>query len=142
MRETYLHTVRKFVEAMNDRDYKDAIDLIDPEIEWHLMDFGPLAGVHRGHDGVRALFQRLTRRDWESFRLEYDELLEAGNRVLLLGVMRGRGRAGRRTEMHIAWLMTIVRGEILRIVSYRDEDAARRALERHRRASPRPPAAG
>ena len=126
-------TVRRFIDALNDRDLAGCVDLLDPEVEWHWMDYGPMAGVHHGSAGMKRIIEQFRSRAWEAYRVEPEEVDAAASRVLVIGRMRPpEGLRAAASELPFAWLITIVHGEIVRVLSYRDADDARRALERHR----------
>ena len=137
MRNPNVVTINKFINALNDRDLKECLELVDPEVEWHWMDYGPMAGVHSGADGMKTIIEQFETQAWEMFRVEPGQIEAVGSRVLVLGEMRppvSRREVVRR--LPFAWLITVVRGEIVRVLSYENEGKARQALERHK-ASPR-----
>jgi SnoaL-like domain len=68
-------------------------ELWDPEIEWDTSD-GPVldvGGVYRGIEAARQWFREWFAA-WESLQFEY-ELVDAGERVVMLLDLRMRGRS-------------------------------------------------
>ena len=75
------------------------VEWIVPGEEW------PLAGTHRGHAGLADLFQKTFEIVETSFP-EPPEFVAQGDRVLVLGVSRGRVKATNRTfEDHFVFEM-------------------------------------
>jgi ketosteroid isomerase-like protein len=79
-------------EAFGRHDLDAIKELLDPEIEWHPGDLAPEAGWHRGRDGLLAHM-----RSWlDAFNemdLHPEEIVEDGERMLVMLAQRGRGTA-------------------------------------------------
>jgi ketosteroid isomerase-like protein len=67
--------------------------LWDPEIEWDASELGvpDIVGTYRGHEQVRRFWHEWLAA-WETLEFDY-ELIDAGDRVVLLLDQRMRGRA-------------------------------------------------
>ena len=90
MSEPNVEIVRRGYEAFGRGDIGAAMELFHPDVEWHDPD-RPGGGTYRGHEGVlRNLEEWLE--GWEEFRLEPEEFLEAGDRVVVLVRQSGRGK--------------------------------------------------
>jgi len=63
--------------------FVDAEGLLHPEVEFYTYASSPEAGVYRGRDAVIAYNQRLFEQ-FESVRIELDELLSAADRVMVI----------------------------------------------------------
>jgi ketosteroid isomerase-like protein len=93
--------VEDFRACTNELDWeawldRNAAELWDPNIEWDASaasEFGllDLAGVYRGTDAVRRWWREWLAA-WEIVEFEY-ELLDAGDRVVMLLDQRMRGRS-------------------------------------------------
>ena len=81
--------VRRAFEAWNAGDPEAAIELLDPDIEWRLPPNFPDAESWRGRDAVVAGLTTVTE-SWDEFRVEVQELIDAGDRVVALVRFRGR----------------------------------------------------
>jgi ketosteroid isomerase-like protein len=82
-------------EAFNRRDVEAYIAAVDvPEdYEWRpFLTAGVEGGVYRGPAGLREWFANIDEL-FESFSIETLEVRDLGDRVLLLGALRGRGRS-------------------------------------------------
>jgi ketosteroid isomerase-like protein len=83
--------------------------------------------VYRGRDGVLQWLEELAR-DWEYFEPCYEEYRNLGDRVLILGRWRARGRvSGVELENQPGtWLYEIKGGKAVRMRTFTDR---REALE-------------
>ena len=86
-------------------------------------------GSVRGRDEVRAFFERLSE-TWETFQVEPDEFREVGDRVLILGHVRAKGRgSGLEPDQQMFNVLWFRDGKIARMQSFLDEKAAWKAAE-------------
>src|SRR3954471_12506218 len=67
--------------------------LFHPEIAFHTYPNAPEAGVYRGRDAVIAYNQRLFEQ-FESVRIELDEVLAAGDQVIVVSRQHAVPRGG------------------------------------------------
>jgi ketosteroid isomerase-like protein len=72
---------------------QDVESLLHPDITFETYANSPEAGVYRGRDAVIAYNQRLFEQ-FESVRIEVEELVPAGNRVLVISRQHAVPRAG------------------------------------------------
>jgi ketosteroid isomerase-like protein len=101
-------------------------ELWDPEIEWDTSE-GPVldvSGVYRGIEGARQWFREWFAA-WETLEFEY-ELVDAGDRVVMLLDLRMRGRS---TGMEVplgkhAWVSTFRDGLIVHQKLYMSQSEA------------------
>ena len=68
------------------------LDLLDPDVEWHVPDSVPGGGALRGHWEVLAFFDAIGKK-WEDPRAEPAEFLPSGDKLIVLGKWCGRARA-------------------------------------------------
>ena len=98
------------------------VEWIVPGEEW------PLAGTHRGHAGLADLFQKTFEIVKTSFP-EPSEFVAQGDRVLVLGVSRGRVNATNKTfEDHFVFAITVRDGKLTNIRAYIDTEGLARAV--------------
>ncbi len=84
---------KRVVDAYNRRDV-DALfaDLATPDFEWYPALIRALdGGGIRGREGVER-FALDTEENWEELLIVAEEFRDLGDRVLLLGRMKGRGK--------------------------------------------------
>ena len=81
-------------------------------IEWIIPGEWPLAGTHRGHEGVADLFHKASEMVEISF-LEPGEFVAQGDRVLVLGFSKRRVKVTNRTfEDHWVFAFSVRNGQI------------------------------
>lgn len=126
--------MREVLEAFRRRDHESAFELYDPEIEFdasRLIAMVPdIAGVYRGHEGVRTYWRRWLSA-WKDLEFEVQDVQAAGDDVVaLIRNQRQWGRhSGIATEMRpYAIVFTIRDGKIVRWCSYPDQDEALEAV--------------
>jgi ketosteroid isomerase-like protein len=120
-------------EAANRADFEAAFSLYDPDVEVtmppELVSLGFEARYRGREQHLRV--QRQWRAEWGEFRFEPEELIDLGDRQLVLGYMRGSGvSSGAAVENQWAILIEISAGRVIYERSFfaRDEAQAQ-ALE-------------
>jgi ketosteroid isomerase-like protein len=119
MSQANVEVVRRLYDAVARRDAATVLSLYDPDVEldnsrFHAVGFGG-PGVYRGHEGLRRFF-REWHDAWEEVEYDYDELIDAGDRVISVDIGRGRGRAsGIEVEASQCGVWTIREGKVVRV---------------------------
>jgi uncharacterized protein len=115
--------------AIGRGDMQGLLALFAEGIEWIIPGEWPLAGTHRGHAGVADLFQKA----FEVVELSSTgprEFVAQGDRVLVLGLSRGKVKATNRTfEDQWAFAFTVRNGKVTNIREYIDTLALARGFE-------------
>ena len=106
MSQENVETVRRTYEAANQGDYDAVVSYFHPEIEFHAYPRSP-GGVYHGRQAVREYIESV----WEhleSVRVEVDELLDAGDQVVVVTTQHPVPKRGQR-EMtaHLAEVYTV-----------------------------------
>ncbi|MBN1529047.1 MAG: nuclear transport factor 2 family protein [Thermoleophilaceae bacterium] len=110
--------VRRWFEAFERRDMRVVLELAHPEIEVRPALVGGLEGrVYRGHDGLREFVDDVDA-IWTAFRIELQELRDAGDAVIALGHTWGGGRDGITVDAPGGWLLGMSDGMIRRFRSF------------------------
>jgi ketosteroid isomerase-like protein len=123
MSEENVGIVRRGYEHFNrtgEPDYSD----FDPEIVYDVSrrTFDPL--VYHGHEGVRE-FLTLIREQWAAMRLEPQEFVDAGDKVVVSVRLVGVGKeSGVETTANAAHLWTFRGGKIVRQTVFQTMDEA------------------
>jgi uncharacterized protein len=107
---------------------EDVIALWDPDVEFDVSRdiWGAVmgGGHYRGVEGVRAWMLDLYAA-WEQMDIDLEELIEAGDDVVAVIRVAGRGRvSGIEMEYRPAGVWTIRDGRIVRVVWFVDRDDA------------------
>jgi ketosteroid isomerase-like protein len=108
-------------------DFAGVMNRFDEQIEWVITENVPFGGRFRGHEQVAAFFQALDQH-YEELRVEPDEFVADGDRVVALGVHRGRTRVGNEFEIPFAHAWMLRDGKALRFQEYADAAEFRKAL--------------
>jgi hypothetical protein len=111
------HTIKLALEAANRQDYEAAFLLYDDKIEMvaepRLIGLGfepPYRGLEE-----RVRFQQRWIAEWGEFRFFPDEVVDLGDRFLVLGRLAGSGlSSGAGFDSEWALLVTLSRGRVIR----------------------------
>src|SRR5215203_5449446 len=90
MSQENVEIVRRHVEAYVAGDYETALAAYHPDAEFDAR-LRPEGTVYRGHEGIEEAM-RVWVGAWDDWKLELDELLDAGDKVLAIGRESGRGK--------------------------------------------------
>ena len=131
--------VREGYEAFNRGDLDVAVGDMDPDIEWHVMGDLPEGETYRGHEGVRR-FWETWQEAFEDFHVEPEELIDAGDKVVVVIKVSGRGRgSGAQVETpSFPQVWTLRDGRPVRVEMYRSRSEALRAAGLEETDAPRP----
>ena len=126
--------VRELLDAFARRDHEMAFGYYDPEIEWDATEAADaipdLAGVYRGHDGVRTYWRRWLSA-WSDLSFEVEDIRDAGADVVVL--IRDQHQTGRLSGIDTdfppyALVFTIRDGKVVRWKNYMDQATALEAV--------------
>ena len=116
---------RRLIDAFNRRDLDAFVELLDPNVEWIPIMAALEGRVYRGHKGVRAWIEALDE-DWEHFEPCFEEFHDLGDRILIFGHWRARGRASgvELDNQPATWLYKIKEGKVVRMRTFTDRAEA------------------
>ncbi len=129
MSQENVEVVRAAFDAFNREGVEAfASRLFSPEFVFDASRAGiPGVGVYRGSDQVGAFFEK----DWfgafpfEEWEVEVEELIDRGDRVIVMSRQRGRGASsGVAAELELGNIFTLRDGEIVRVELYSDREKA------------------
>ena len=126
--EENVHILKDFFAAMGRGDKQALLALSSEEIEWIIPgEDWPLAGTHRGHDGLEAVLQKASR-EIEMTYPKPPEFVAQGNRVLVIGTATGTIKATNRPFTD-NWVfdITVRDGKLAKIREYIDTQALAKA---------------
>jgi ketosteroid isomerase-like protein len=130
MSEENVEVVRAVTSAWQDDPRVGTFDCVDPEVEWDARGIGELipdlAGVYRGHDGIRAYWRRWLSA-WNDLRFEIQDVLDGGDEIVLL--VRNQRQWGRHSGIEVRMppygaVFTVRGGMIVRVRWYPDQESA------------------
>lgn len=126
MSQANVELVRAIYERFRAGDTDAALALHHPEIEVHDRPEVPDPQVYRGHEGVLRSVS-VSRETFRGLDIEPEELHDAGDRVVAVIRIQGRGReSGIPIDERLAHLWTIRDGKAVRMVVYSSLDEALR----------------
>ena len=119
--------VRGFYEAAAAGD-PGAMEIFAAEVTFHMPEVLPHGGTIVGVEALGRYFAEVQTR-WEDFRVELEDLVDGGARVVALGRFCGRPRAnGRYAEIPFALVWTMEGGTAVRVDEYTDTALLLQAL--------------
>lgn len=105
--------------------------LLDPEIEWVNPPDAIERGTRQGLDSFGVAAESVSDM-FEGLRVEIDEMLDAGDQVVVLATLRGRGRgSGADVERRQGYVWTLRDGRVTRFQWFNSADEALRAAGLH-----------
>jgi ketosteroid isomerase-like protein len=115
---------RKAFGAFSRGDAEALVRLCHPDFEWRPFRAQLEGTVYRGHEGIRRCIEDL-QEDWSEIRINPLELHEAGDFVVVIGQVHGRGRASGVELDAVAGLAVAFSEDVpLRLTRYSDPEAA------------------
>ena len=116
--------VRGTVDAYRSGDIDAALAAYDPEVEFDVSSARPEGGVFRGREGVEEGIQAWVGR-WAEYRFEVEDIIDAGDRVLMIIQEFGRGEgSGVEVNQHTFWVQTMRGGKIVHTRLFVDREQA------------------
>lgn len=122
--------VKDFFAAMGNGEKQGLLALSAENIEWIIPgEDWPLAGTHRGHEGLADLLQKASE-EIETSYPKPPEFVAQGDRVLVIGVATGKIKATNK-PFKDDWVfdITVRDGKVTKIREYVDTQALARASE-------------
>ena len=111
------------MEAYLSGDNETALAAYDPQVEFDAS-LRPEGHVYRGREGV-AEAMRVWSGTWEDWNVEMEEIIDAGDHVLLIARESGRGKgSGIEIDQRIFAVFTLRGGRIVRWKGFIDRNEA------------------
>ncbi len=116
MSQENVELVKRSIQAYNARDLDALRALSHPDVEYHgLADWPDRPLVFRGHEGIER-FVTQTDDDFDEFRQEPQEFIDAGDRVVIVFEITAIGKQSRApVRFTDAFVTTISDGLIARV---------------------------
>jgi ketosteroid isomerase-like protein len=116
---------KRLIEAYNRRDIPAFLELLHPDVEWIPIMAALEGRVYCGHDGVRQWVNDIAE-DWEYFEPCLVEFHDLGERVLIFGHWRARGRVSgvEFDNQPASWLYEIKGGKVVWMRTFTDRAEA------------------
>jgi ketosteroid isomerase-like protein len=91
MSQDDVRSLRRIYGAMLRGSADELLSSVAHDIEWNVPETVPWGGTHHGPDGIRVLFEIF--RDYADAWWDTDDFLDAGDRIVVVGRVRGRAIA-------------------------------------------------
>jgi ketosteroid isomerase-like protein len=108
--ETNRKLVSDAYEAFARGEIPKAMAAMAPDILWHVPGRGPLSRDYRGHQEVLGFFQHFMELSGGTFRIQVDDVLARGDRVIAL-VTESAERKGRKWSSPQVHVWTVKGGQ-------------------------------
>ena len=123
MSEENVALVLRGLDAINTGDTDAMVQAADPEIRF-VPRRAPVMGAYVGHDGMREFISD-NQENLEVFRVTPDEVIDAGDRVVIIGTLLVRGRgSGIEMSFPTATVTTVRNGRIVHFEEFVERDRA------------------
>lgn len=124
MSQENLEAVRAVYERWSEGDFRASVDLFDPQVVLVLGQEFPDAGTRLGIEAI-ASYTRGLLEPWTQFTIEAEEIIPAGDSVLVAVRQRGVGSAsGVSTELQYFMLWSFRGSSVIRLESLRERAQA------------------
>jgi ketosteroid isomerase-like protein len=112
----------RLFEAFSGRDLPGALDLVHPEVVFQPMTAAVTqAGEpYRGHEGIRR-YARDIESHWEELTIKPTQIRAAGQAVVALGLVSGRGAGGSFEDAPTTWVVKFRDGLVVHAQIFSDE---------------------
>jgi ketosteroid isomerase-like protein len=115
--------VREVIDALNAGDWDRALARTTNDFEYDLTrTISPLRGVHP-RERMREVVEEFLG-DWESVSYEPEEVVAAGDAVVVAFTTRFRGRDGIELTSQAAWVCSFRGERVARLALFQDRDEA------------------
>jgi ketosteroid isomerase-like protein len=115
MSQENVEVVRRVYDAYLSGAFEAALAVIDPEVEFDVS-MRPEGKVYQGHEGVVEGLRTWTG-TWEAYRVDVEEIIDAGEHVIAVERQSGRGKgSGVPLAQQFFAVFTIRDGKVIRMV--------------------------
>lgn len=113
--------VRRMFDAYNRGDFEASLEHVAEDVEWGPPpDMLEDARPYRGHDEVVSSFARFMQ-GWAEIRVDIDQAIEAGDRVVLRTHWQGRSKGtGIEVDQWIAQVVDLRDGKVVKVRQFRE----------------------
>jgi ketosteroid isomerase-like protein len=128
MSQENVEIARRASEALDRRDWDRMTELFGSNVELH----GTVGGLEegkilRGLNEIIGAFDTELDEAWDEYRIELQEFLDAGDRVVVLHREHHRSKSGVELDVDTASIYDVHDGRVVRIQGYMNPSEARAA---------------
>ena len=113
--------IKRLYQAFAEGDLDTVSALLDPSVEWIESEGIPYGGVFIGYEAVlNGVFASIGS-EWDNFKANVDQFINAGDIVITLGTDSGTYKAtGKSMEAPTASIWTLKNGKVVKFRQYID----------------------
>jgi uncharacterized protein len=123
MSQENVRFISNLYESFAKGDIPAVLGSFDPNIEWIAAENSPYAGSEP-YIGPTAVLENVIMgigADWDDFSIRVDELIDAGEKVIMLGYYSGVHKStGKQILAQVAHLWTLAGGKLVKFQQYTD----------------------
>jgi uncharacterized protein len=121
MSQQDVETIRSGYDAFNRKDIPAVLALYDPQIEWIEAGGGRApSGTFRGPQSVATEVFATVPQNFDDFRAEPEQFIDAGEHVVVVGRFRGKARSGATLDAPFVHVHQVRNGKTVRFQNYVD----------------------
>jgi ketosteroid isomerase-like protein len=121
MSQQDIETVRDGYDAFNRKDLSAVLALYDPQIEWIEAGGGRApAGTFRGPQSVASEVFAKVPQNFDDFRADPEQFIDAGEHVVVVGRFRGKARSGATLDAPFVHVYRMRNGKSVHFQNYVD----------------------
>lgn len=128
---TAMEVVKLVFASHRSRDTPGLVELLADDVQWHTAEGHPYYGG-RPWQGPAEVVEHVVNPvngDWDDYRTRVDELIDAGDTVVMIGRYTGTNKAtGRALDVPVCTIYRVRDGVIWSFEQYTDTAAFRRAM--------------
>jgi ketosteroid isomerase-like protein len=115
MSQQNVEVVTRWLDFLVRGETEAALQYVDPAVETHEGPELPGAASYSGHAGLATAYDHWADQ-WDDFRIELVELVDAGSDVVAVTRHHGTGRAsGVPVQTLVAYVLTLADGKLVRV---------------------------
>jgi ketosteroid isomerase-like protein len=115
MSQENVEVVMRWFERLGRGEAEAALQYVHPAVETHEGPELPGAASYFGHAGLARAYEHWAEQ-WDDFRMELEELVDAGSDVVAVTRHHGTGRASRvPVQTLVAYVLTLHDGKLVRV---------------------------
>ncbi len=116
-----LEIIKGLYQAFEQGDLPSILNILDPNVEWIESEGIPYGGTFIGHEAIlHGVFHKIGA-EWDNFQATVEEFIDAGERIITLGIDRGIYKAtGKPMEAATVSIWTLKQGKVVKFVQYID----------------------
>jgi len=118
---TNIDTIKALYRTFREKDYPAFVDICDPKLEWIQNTGFPGGKTHFGAGNVIEDVFKSFNHDWQDWRFDIEEYLDAGDTIIVIGAYTGRHRTSHKTlHSPAAHMYDLANGKVRRFRQFTD----------------------